>query len=54
VTRVGAVEVAADVISSRKIAIEVDVRGPGDVDDELREWLREAYELHAGASRTSD
>ena len=39
--------VKVDVISSRKIATEVTVRAPDDVDDELRQWLREAYELHA-------
>jgi Domain of unknown function (DUF5655) len=45
--------VKVDVISSRKIGIVVEVRGPDDVDDELREWLREAHELGADGSRTS-
>jgi hypothetical protein len=41
-----------DVISARKVEITVEVRGPDDVDDELRLWVRRAYELHAGTSRS--
>ena len=41
-----------DVISPRKIAAVVEVRGPDDVDDEVLQWLGEAYELRA-ASRTA-
>ena len=39
--------VRVDVISQRKVAAAVEVRIPSDVDDELRDWLRQAYELRA-------
>jgi hypothetical protein len=41
--------VKVDAVSSRKIGNVVDVRGPDDVDDELRGWLREVHALHADA-----
>jgi hypothetical protein len=31
-------------VSPGKVGSEIDVRGPADVDDELRMWLGEAYE----------
>jgi hypothetical protein len=40
--------VKVDVVTPRKIANTVDVRSPDDVDDELRQWLRDAYGLRAG------
>jgi hypothetical protein len=45
--------VKVDVASSRKVGNTVEVRGPDDVDDELRQWLRGAYKLQADTSRTS-
>ena len=39
--------VKVDVVTSRKIANTVDVRGPDEIDDELCRWLREAYGLRA-------
>ena len=33
-----------DRVSDHKVASVIDVRDPGDVDDELRLWLRQAYE----------
>jgi hypothetical protein len=45
--------VKVDQVSAHKFGSVVDVRGPGDVDDELQLWLREAYELGAQAVRTS-
>ena len=46
--------VKVDVVSTHKIGNVVDVRSPDDVDDELRQWLREAYELHADATQTPE
>jgi hypothetical protein len=40
-------------VSSRKFGSVVEVREPGDVDDELQQWVREAYELGARAARAS-
>jgi hypothetical protein len=37
--------VKIDHISARKFGSVVGVRSPGDVDDELRRWLRQAYRL---------
>jgi hypothetical protein len=37
-------------ISARKVASEIPVRGPADVDDELLRWLRQAYELRPGTN----
>jgi Domain of unknown function (DUF5655) len=34
-----------DRVSERKFGSVIGVRGPGDVDDELQLWLREAYRL---------
>ena len=42
--------VKIDHISDRRVGSVVDVRGPSDVDGELRLWLRQAYEL--GSSRS--
>jgi hypothetical protein len=42
-----------DHVSARKFGSVVDVRGPGDVDDELQLWLRQAYQLCPKADRTS-
>ena len=39
--------VNVDLISSRKVANVVDVRGPEDIDEELCHWLRETHELRA-------
>jgi hypothetical protein len=40
-------------VSPSKVASEVDVRGPTDVDDDLRAWLREAYERARGGGGLS-
>jgi Domain of unknown function (DUF5655) len=45
--------VKIDHVSARKVGSVVEVRGPGDVDDELQRWLRHAYELGTQAVRTS-
>jgi Domain of unknown function (DUF5655) len=45
--------VKVDPVSSRKVGSVVEVRGPGDVDDELQQWLRDAYELGTHAARTA-
>jgi hypothetical protein len=45
--------VKIDQVSAHKVGSVVAVRGPGDVDDELRRWLRQAYELSAQAAPTS-
>ena len=45
--------VNVDRVSAHKVGSVVEVRDPGDVDDELRRWLRQAYELGARAARTS-
>jgi hypothetical protein len=45
--------VKIDHVSARKFGSVVDVRGPGDVDDELQLWLRQAYQLCPNADRTS-
>ena len=45
--------VKVDHVSAHKVGSVVEVRAPGDVDDELRRWLREAYGLGALAARTS-
>lgn len=37
--------VKVDEVSVRKFGSVIDVRGPGDVDDELHGWLRQAYQL---------
>jgi Domain of unknown function (DUF5655) len=39
--------------SEHKVGSVVDVRSLGDVDDELRRWLRQAYELGAHTVRIS-
>jgi predicted transport protein len=36
-----------DHVSSGKVASVVEVREPGEVDDELRGWLTEAYDLRS-------
>ncbi len=36
-------------VSSRTWAHHVDVRSPGDLDDEVSRWLRDAYELGRAA-----
>jgi hypothetical protein len=45
--------VKVDHVTAHKVASLVELRGPGQVDDELRRWLRRAYELRAPAPRTS-
>jgi hypothetical protein len=35
--------VKIDEVSARKLGSVIDIRGPGDVDDELRHWLQQAY-----------
>ena len=45
--------VKVDPVSSHKVGSVVEVRGPGDVDDEIQQWLREAYELGTQAARTA-
>jgi Domain of unknown function (DUF5655) len=37
-----------DHVSSGKVASVIEVRGPGEIDDELRGWLSEAYALRSG------
>jgi Domain of unknown function (DUF5655) len=44
--------VKIDHVSARKVGSVVEVRGPGDVDDELQRWLRHAYELGTQAVRS--
>jgi hypothetical protein len=39
-------------ISEHNIGSVIDVRRPGEVDEELQLWLRQAYELGAHAVRT--
>jgi hypothetical protein len=39
-----------DRVSARKVASEIAVRHPGDIDDELCEWLSRAYQLRSGTS----
>lgn len=41
-----------DRVSVRKFGSVIDVHGPGDVDDELQLWLRQAYQLCRQAVRT--
>lgn len=43
--------VKIDRVSPRKFGSVIDVRGPGDVDDELQLWLRQAYQLCPEAGR---
>ena len=38
-------------VAARKFGSVIDVRDPGDVDGELQQWLRQAYELCPAASR---
>jgi hypothetical protein len=40
-----------DHVASGKIGNVIEVRRPGEIDDELRSWLREAYDLRSVASR---
>ncbi len=44
--------VKVDEVSTHKIASVFAICGPLDVDDELRGWLREAYELRDAAPTT--
>jgi hypothetical protein len=47
--------VKTDHVSPHKIGSVVNVRGSGDVDDELRRWIRQAYQLcTATGSRRRD
>jgi predicted transport protein len=43
--------VKIDHISLRKFGSLIDVGGPGEVDDELQQWLRQAYLLCPDAGR---
>jgi hypothetical protein len=40
-----------DHVSARKLGSVVDVGHPGDVDDELQRWMRQAYRLCDTGSR---
>jgi hypothetical protein len=40
-----------DHVSSGKVASVLEVREPGEIDDELRGWLTEAYDLRSGPIR---